>query len=138
MTTHRSKLKLKWSRFLPSVLTCSDSYFPEVVISRCVVVKPKCKYFLEDGTFLYILKKKKNHWVQKMVNQSSSKACNYFVHGLILTNLEVLENRNSDLSNTTENHSIWSSKSNQTSIWSKGKGQRKPNLEMLTTWSLLG
>ena len=60
MTTHRSKLKLKWSRFLPSVLTCSDSYFPEVVISRCIVVKPKCKYFLEDGTFLYILKKEKS------------------------------------------------------------------------------
>ena len=54
MTTRKSKLKLKWSRFLPSVLTCSDSYFPEVVISRCIVVKPKCKYFLEDGTFLYV------------------------------------------------------------------------------------
>ena len=116
MTTHGLKLKLKWSRFLPSVLTCSDSYFPEVVISRCIVVKPKCKYFLEDGTFLYILKKKKkNHLVLKMVNRSSSKACNYFVHGLILTNLDVLENKNSDLSNTTENHSIWSSKSVQPS-----------------------
>ena len=58
MTTHGLKLKLKWSRFLPSVLKCSDSYFPEIVISQCVVVETKCKYFLEDGTFLYILKKK--------------------------------------------------------------------------------
>lgn len=55
MTTRKSKLKLKWSRFLPSVLTCSDSYFPQAVISQCVVVEPKSKYFLEDGTFLYIL-----------------------------------------------------------------------------------
>ena len=129
--------------------TYLGSYFPRAVVSQGKFIEPKSKYFLRDGTFLYILEQmastsisglmkidlakleKKNHLRgQKMVKWSTSGARNSLFHGPILFKIEALENRKWNLSSATKITQFGARKGFQPST--RSRGTRKPKSKRMT------